>query len=298
MKIKTPIALIVYNRPLLTAKVFEKIASAKPKKLFLIADGPNLSDSNDIKLCNRTRAIIDDINWECEVLRNYSSRNIGCNNRIITGLDWLFSLVDECIILEDDCLPDISFFKFCQELLTYYEQDERIMMVTGNNPLGNWIKGNATYHFSNFGGVWGWATWKRAWNLFQPASDAWVNKNTHECIKNVLVNKVHSKHRLNKCIQSFNSQKGSWDYKWSFARLLNSGLTIVPNKNLISNIGFSKKASHTKNESSSRANEPIDSITFPIIHPLGVYPDRYFDTLKFETTHSHSNNNNKLITVV
>lgn len=285
MSLNTPVAFFVYNRPSLTERVFKRISLSQPKTLFIIADGPKKGDSEDFQLCQKTRQIVERIDWNCDIHKYYSHVNMGCNNRIISGLNLLFQQVDRAIILEDDCIPDLSFFKFCEELLNYYDNDLRIMMITGNNPLGEWKEEFASYHFSNFGGVWGWATWKRAWDLFEVSKNLWKKPNSRDCITNVLVDEKHAQHRLTKCSESINSRVGTWDYVWSFARILNSGLTIFPSKNLISNIGFSIKATHTTNVYSSRANESIYSIKFPLIHPIGVYPDRQYDTLKFEVTH-------------
>lgn len=132
-QLKTPVAFIVFKRPDTTEKVFEVIRKAKPPKLLVIADGPRAYRPGEAENCAATRAIIERVDWECEVLKNYSDINLGCKQRVSSGLNWLFDLVEEAIILEDDCLPHLSFFRFCQELLTYYRDEQQITSISGQN---------------------------------------------------------------------------------------------------------------------------------------------------------------------
>ncbi len=128
----TPVAFIIFNRPDTTSKVFEAIKQAKPKKLLVIADGPRINKPGEAEKCKQTRAITEQIDWDCEVLRNYSENNLGCRNRVSSGIDWVFENVDEAIIIEDDCLPNPSFFRFCQELLGKYRNNDEIFLISGN----------------------------------------------------------------------------------------------------------------------------------------------------------------------
>ena len=161
MMLSTPVALFIYNRPDLTQTVFEAIARAKPKRLLVVADGPRFSEETE--KCNQARDVIDGVNWECEVLTNFSDKNLGCGRRVASGIEWVFSEVEEAIFLEDDTLPAASFFPYCQALLEHYRHDERIMTINGNNFQSGQSRTDYSYHFSKYCACWGWASWRRAW---------------------------------------------------------------------------------------------------------------------------------------
>ncbi|MFM6024920.1 MAG: glycosyltransferase family 2 protein, partial [Dolichospermum sp.] len=172
-QLKTPVCFIIFNRPDVTQRVFQKISEAKPPKLLVIADGPRIDKVGEEQKCAATRAIIDQVDWECQVLTNYSDINLGCRKRIYTGLDWVFSQVEEAIILEDDCLPDSSFFRFCEELLEKYRDHPRIMLVCGQNLQFGQQRRNYSYYFSRYSHCWGWATWKSAWQYYDDTMELW-----------------------------------------------------------------------------------------------------------------------------
>ena len=169
-QLNTPVVFIIFNRPDTTQKVFDEIKKVKPKKLFVISDGPR--KPSEEKLCVETRKIIDGVDWECEVLKNYSDKNLGLKERISSGLNWVFNNTEEAIILEDDCVPDQSFFKFCEEMLDRYRGNKNIMMIGGSNPLKDFEIENA-YTFSKYYQIWGWATWKRAWDKYDIDMKGW-----------------------------------------------------------------------------------------------------------------------------
>lgn len=163
----TAIVFLIFNRPEETARTFAAIKAARPSTLLVVADGPRLDRAGEQELCARTRTVIDGVDWPCEVLRNFADANIGCGRRVSSGLDWAFSQVDEAVILEDDCLPDPSFFPYCDELLERYRTDERIMMVSGNNFQNGASRTWDSYYFSRLPHCWGWATWRRASQLLR-----------------------------------------------------------------------------------------------------------------------------------
>ena len=153
-QLTTPVVFIIFNRPDTTAKVFEAIRQAKPPKLLVIADGARIDKPGEAEKCAAARAIINQVDWQCEVLTNYSNVNLGCRKRVSSGLDWVFEQVEEAIVLEDDCLPHPSFFQYCQELLEKYRDDERIMMISGDNfQFGNETT-EYSYYFSRYGHCW------------------------------------------------------------------------------------------------------------------------------------------------
>jgi hypothetical protein len=169
--LETPVALIIFNRPATTERVFAEIARARPRRLFVIADGPRSDHPDDARQCAAARAVVEKVDWPCTVATTYAEANLGCGKRPATGLAWLFQHVDRAIILEDDCVPDPSFFRFCDELLEKYRDDPRVMMVAGTSlcPVPTAYSYSFCYHHSNCG----WATWRRAWRYFDARIPRW-----------------------------------------------------------------------------------------------------------------------------
>ncbi|MEH1767117.1 MAG: glycosyltransferase family 2 protein [Nostoc sp.] len=273
---KTPVAFLIFNRPDTTAKVFAAIRQAKPPKLLVVADGPRSDRPSEAEKCAAARAIIDFVDWECEVLTNYSDINIGCGKRISSGINWVFEQVEEAIILEDDCLASSNFFQFCELMLNQYRHDERIMMISGTNFLGTWKSNIQSYHFSYYGGIWGWASWRRAWRYYNYEIKLWTDNEIKARIHDVLANKKQYIYREKIFEQVYNGMIDTWDYQWSFARLLQSGLSIVPSANLISNIGFGNDATHTKYKSEV-SNIELKNLDFPLDINKFIAVDRDYD---------------------
>jgi hypothetical protein len=243
-----PILFIIFNRPVLTQKVFEAIREAKPAKLYVAADGPRLGNMTDIEKCRKTRKIIEQIDWHCDKKTLFQNDNFGCSPHIVHSIDWFLDQVNEGVILEDDCLPSLDFFRFCMELLKKYSNDERIMHIGGSNFQYGRKRGNASYYFSKYAHcAGGFATWKRAWKYY--ASDS-VN---HE---------------------------DPWDLVW-WNVIEKRGEAITPSVNLISNIGFGDPDStHTKYSQGKdylRGNLPTQSLSFPLKHPKEVKLNRLAD---------------------
>ncbi|WAK74147.1 hypothetical protein AP9108_32515 [Arthrospira sp. PCC 9108] len=181
----TPVVLLIFRRPDTTQKVFDVIRQVKPQQLLVIADGPEPGNDLEAQKCAQTRAIIDRVDWDCQVLTNYSDFNLGCKQRVASGLNWVFGLVEEAIILEDDCIPDISFFQFCQQLLIRYRDDHQIFQITGENTHG-YQSANSSYYFSQYSFYWGWATWRRAWRLFEPDLKSWLTECDRHWLRDLL----------------------------------------------------------------------------------------------------------------
>lgn len=283
IKLKTPVAFLIFKRPDTTEKVFEVIRQAKPRKLLVVADGPREDRDGEAQKCAAVRAIIDRVDWDCEVLKNYSDVNLGCKNRVASGLDWVFKTVEEAIILEDDCLPNISFFRFCEELLERYRDDERIMMISGTNYVGEWKSSTQSYHFSYYGGIWGWASWRRAWKNYDVKMQLWESEEVRNRIRDVLANESHYKVRAKQFEETFLGKIDTWDYQWSFARLLQSGLSVVPCRNLIANIGFGEDSTHTSSTSSGVSEMLTYDFNFPIKFNKFTAVDREYDQKLFDT---------------
>ena len=277
-----PILFIVFNRPDTTQKVFEQIAKAKPNKLYIVADGPRDTHIKDIEDCNEVKKIINNVDWDCTVLKLFHTNNIGCGMSPISGINWFFENEEMGIILEDDCLPDLSFFYFCEELLLKYKNDERIMMISGNNFQNGIKRGNSSYYFSKQTTTWGWATWKRAWKLFDMNLSSFNDFKENNIIANIFFNKSMEKYWLN-IFQLVYDKKilFVWDYQWLYSVITNNGLCINPNVNLITNIGFDENATHTKDKYSRMSNLPSFSIN-GISHPKFILASKEADEYFFE----------------
>ncbi|MEG4529161.1 putative capsular polysaccharide synthesis family protein [Microcoleus sp. D2_18a_D3] len=264
----TPIVLIIFKRPHTTKQVFEVIQTLQPCQLFVIADGPNPEHPGEIEKCAATRAIIDRVDWKCEVYKNYSDINLGCKQRVSTGLDWVFSQVEEAIILEDDCIPKLSFFRFCQELLERYRHNERVFQITGENTHG-YRCSDSSYYFSAYSFYWGWATWKRAWKYFDGSLKQWLQVRESQWLQDYLGDYPSAQYWAEIFDLTYNGFN-SWGWAWTFTCFVNQGLCAVPNQNLISNVGFGEDAAHTTWEVDEIANLPTQSIDFPLHHPTKV----------------------------
>lgn len=283
MSFSTPVGLIIFNRPDLTEKVFAAIAHAKPKKLFVVADGPRLDRPGETDKCDKTRSIIQKIDWDCELFTNFSESNMGCGRREASGLDWIFSQVEEAIILEDDTFPAPSFFTYCQELLARYRHDERVMTISGNNFQGGQTRTDYSYYFSKYHHTWGWATWRRAWQYYDYHMSLWPLFRDSKFLDLVCDNPYELQYWQKIFEQMYvdPSVIDTWDYQWTFTCWAQSGLSISPNENLISNIGFNRAdAAHTTGESSF-ANLPTSNL-YELKHPPFVLKERNADSYTFD----------------
>ena len=280
---KTPVALIIFNRIDTTQRVFEAIRQAQPPKLFVIADGPRQGKVGESEKCAATRAIVDRVDWECEVKTNYSDTNLGCKLRPATGIDWVFEQVEEAIILEDDCLPDPTFFAFCDEMLERYRDDRRIVAICGNNFQFGRQRTSDSYYFSRYPHCWGWATWRRAWQHFDIDMKIWPTVRDGNWLQDILTEDAEIK-MWEKTFQSVYDRTfdTAWDYQWTFACWIQSGLAILPNVNLISNIGFGANATHTTG-GGKLANMSVEAISQPLRHPLFVLRDTEADRFTHQT---------------
>ena len=271
-QVKTPVAFFIFSRPHTTERVFAEIARAKPPKLLIVADGPRANRLGEAEKCAAARAIVDLVDWDCKVLKNYSARNLGLEDRVSSGLDWVFNTVERAIILEDDCVPHLSFFRFCDELLERYRDDERVMVISGDNFQFGRRRAEDSYYFSRHNHCWGWATWKRAWQHYDHDMNLWPNIRDAGWLKDLLSDRASVKYWTAILQSVYEGRINSWAYRWAFAWWAQSGLAILPNVNLVSNIGFRTDATHTTG-SSPLANMPVQAMDFPLRHPLFVIRD-------------------------
>ncbi len=269
VNLDTPVVFLIFKRPAKAQLVFEEIRKARPKKLFIIGDGPRDDAPGEESIVAEGRKIVDRVDWECEVLTDFAPKNLGARKRVATGLDWVFSRVDRAIILEDDCLPDPTFFPFCEELLERYLDDERISLVSGNNHLkGRRVTGDS-YSFSWQGNTWGWGTWARVWHGFGGAEglkDSWTAEE-----RKVILSRVPSftwRRSFGRMLK--NAQHlDAWDIPFAVHCQERGYLSVVPEVNLVANIGFGEGSTHTKFESLT-LESPRGEMYFPLRHPERV----------------------------
>lgn len=290
----TPVLFMIFNRPDTTQKVFNAIRQAKPKQLFVAADGPHRDKEREIEKFQKAREIATSVDWDCKVKTLFRDKNLGCKIAISSAIDWFFENVEEGIILEDDCLPNQSFFWFCQELLEYYRNDTRIMHISGDNFQFGKKKGEGSYYFSKYSHVWGWATWRRAWKCFDVNMKSFEVFKTQNQINNVFQIKQQQKYWIKNFELTYNGKINTWDYIWLYTCFINNGLCIMPNKNLVSNLGFNKEGFHTKDENSIFSEIEVEEIT-KIIHPEFILADREADFFTSELCFSNTNIFERLI---
>jgi hypothetical protein len=274
---ETAVALFIFNRPDTTGRVFDAISKVRPTKLLLIADGPREHTKGEADACSQARDIVSRVNWPCEVFRNFSESNLGCQERMISGLDWVFSLVEEAIILEDDCLPDLSFFPFCEELLERYRGDNRVASICGSKLAETPLNSGDSYYFSRLGGIWGWATWRSEWRQYDRDLKDWP-KIREEKMLSEIFDQPKAAAYWTSIFDAMHEHRGpnTWDYQWVYTRLKNNALTILPCVNLIANIGFGPGATHTA-KADPRLTPPAKAVEFPLQHPSSFIPLRSID---------------------
>jgi hypothetical protein len=276
---KTPVVFIVFNRPEHTETVFRRIAQVRPSRLLIIADGPRADKLGEVETCERVRHIATQVDWTCEVLTNFSDSNMGCRRRVISGLNWAFEQVEEAIILEDDVLPDLSFFRFCEEMLARFRYDSRISMVTGFNIIKEHPHTQWSYYCSQLTHIWGWATWRRSWASYDEHLSEWPSIKAAGLMQELFALPEQRRFWTHIFDEMYNGTgPDTWDYQWGYTNLVNRRLSVAPRINLIENIGFGPEATHTH-----RAEDaPLlvaGTLSFPLIHPPAMIPLRKIDEL-------------------
>lgn len=282
---QTPVTLIFFNRPDTLKQVFEQIRKARPYKLYLVQDGPRKNCPEDAERILECRRITQEVDWECQVFCNYSEENLGCGIRPQSGISWTLSQEEKTIILEDDCVPELSFFRYCDELLERYQDDDRVSYISGLNHFENWDFGEKSYGFTRQGAIWGWATWRRAWATYDYAvsaiSDAYLQKQL-EYIG--MEGRVKTWIRTNQLVKQ-NIKISYWDIQWGFVKHTQNQLVIVPQSNLIRNIGVGADSTHAKGLGNRHVkyddfnNMPTSPMEFPMKHPDYMICDKIYDDL-------------------
>lgn len=269
--IDVAVVLLIFNRPEPTRQVFERIRAARPSRLFVVADGPRAGRLGEHERCAEARAITERVDWTCRVERNYASINIGCGRRVASGLDWAFSLTEEAIVLEDDCLPEATFFPYCAELLDRYRDDIRIGMVSGSNHRRKPVRGGTSYYFCRYGNIWGWATWRRAWNKFDLEMRDWPRWRDDGGVERLFPQRQVAAFWRRVWDETAAGRHDTWDFAWTFCYLRHGMLGILPRVSLVENIGFGPDASHTAGRQDLAGKS--GAVMFPLKHPTVVAPD-------------------------
>lgn len=250
----TPILLLVFNRPETTTRVLERIRDMRPSSLFVAADGPRPELKGEEFRCAEARRVATQVDWDCEVHTLFRERNLGCGAAVSGGITWFMREAGEGIVLEDDCVPSLSFFRYCRELLDHYREESRVMHISGSSFQYGRRRGRASYYFSKYPNVWGWATWQRAWESYDfSLRPTWVLADT-------------------------------WDTQWQLSLEKEGGLSIVPNKNLVQNIGFGGNATHTMGDERPASLEAHE-LQFPLVHPTVLKADRLADAFTYYVHH-------------
>ncbi|MBD1394702.1 nucleotide-diphospho-sugar transferase [Mucilaginibacter glaciei] len=286
MSYKMPVLFLIFNRPDHTRTVFEAIRRFKPDHLFIAADGPRHDRPDDLLLCKSARAMVDHVDWDCEVKTLFRGENIGCGKAVSEAITWFFNYVDEGIVLEDDCLPNESFFNLCACLLERYRFEDQVMHIGGAYFHNQSSRIKSSYYFSNYIHIWGWATWKRAWSKYQ------YNIDLNQDFLNTLKIKFPDTKEYNFWKNSFsemaNHSIDTWDIQWSYSIYKNNGIGITPACNLISNIGFGAGATHTLGHDAKTAALPLGSID-TIRHLSKIRISKWTDKKTFKKLYQFGN---------
>jgi hypothetical protein len=242
---QSPVLLIGFNRPTTTNLVLNEIAKVQPKKLYVALDGPRDEHVEDEEKCKLVKEIVSNISWDCELKTLYREKNLGCKYAVSSAISWFFEHEEMGIIVEDDCLPSPDFFRFCDQLLDHYKNDTRVRFITGCNFQNNQRINDATYYFSKLSHVWGWASWKRVWDDYDVELEKYKDINPLSLFHDIFQNELLAGDWNNIFNDLINHKINTWDYQLAICNMFNHGLSIIPNANLVSNIGIGVDSTHT-----------------------------------------------------
>jgi len=278
---QTPILLIIFNRPDTTAEVFEVIKKVKPTKLFIAADGPRPEKQGEEFLCQKAKeVVINSIDWHCDVKTLFRENNLGCGRSVSGAITWFFDSVEMGIIIEDDCKPHLDFFTYCEILLAKYERDDRVALISGDNFQAGKKRGDASYYFSAYNNIWGWASWRRVWRNFKLDVNELDKDKIFREIDVLFSSKPEKDCWKEMFLKMSRKEIDTWDYPFLFSIWNKKQYCILPNKNLVSNIGFSSNATHASDDNSPLSNMRTESI-LPLVHPLEIKQDKNADHFYF-----------------
>jgi hypothetical protein len=270
---RAPVAFFVFNRPEFTRRTLKAIAATRPPRLLVVGDGPRPGVPADPQLVAETRAVIASIDWECQVTTEFAKINLGCKHRVSSGLDWVFSQVEEAIVLEDDTVPHPDFFVYCEELLERYRDDAEVHHISGSTRHEPHQFTGASYSFSNCYSVWGWASWARAWSHYDLEMRRWPEVRDSAWLEERLSGPTEARIARHLFDLTYAGEVRTWDFQWVYSSWLAGGISLSPAVNLVTNIGYGEMASHERNANHHNANRPTYSMDRPLRHP----PTRHVD---------------------
>lgn len=281
MSVDTPVLLLAWRRLETTRQVVDAIRAMAPARLFIACDGPRPDHPGDEAGVRAVREYLDRaVDWPCALERLYRDTNLGCGRGPADAIRWFFSQVEEGIVLEDDCVPHADFFPYCAELLERYRDDERVWHVSGNNYQDGQWRGDGSYYFSRYTHSWGWASWRRAWKHYDAELRRWPAFKASGHVRSVFEDEFEAAYWTD--IWETLWQRGArdlWDYQWTFTCLSNGGLTVLPNRHLVRNIGFGPEATHTLDANYYR--QPPVAAILPLVHPEFLLRDEVADAYTF-----------------
>lgn len=279
---EAPVLLIAFNRPNTTKKVFDAIKRARPTKFYVAADAPRIRNKEDIQNCSLVKNIVRDVDWDCDVHYRFAEKNQGCGPGPYNAINWAFKNEDRLIILEDDCVPVLSFFQYCNEVLERYKNDTRIWFVSGNQYNEEAVKTPHSYFFSRYGHSWGWATWKRCWDFMDMSLAKYkliIEQDLYKSSFRTTEEAIFFQNVIDKIYHNELLRNHIWDFQFGFVISSNGGLSIVPSKNLVTNIGY--EGTHSSNKTVFH-DRPADETYSIKSHPDFVLPDVNYDTWHFQ----------------
>jgi hypothetical protein len=286
---QTPILFLVFNRPDITARTFDEIRKAKPCRLYVAADGPRIDKEGEAEQVIKVKKIATMVDWECEVKTLFRENNLGCKEAVSGAITWFFQQEEKGIILEDDCLPNPDFFHFCKNMLNHYRCNKKPLTITGSNFQNGIKRGNSSYYFSKYAHCWGWATWSKTWHYYDGDISFWPLWKDSADFNNKFPDKVERNYWKKIFNITYAKKIDSWAYPFIACMMKQGCLTIVPNSNLISNIGFGENSTHTKDLKDKLSNLPTKKLENIIIHPKNIELDAEADIYDFNFTRGAEN---------
>jgi hypothetical protein len=263
-----PVLLTAFNRPSEIAQVLDRLRLVKPRRIFLSADGPRSGHPGDARKCQEVRALMaQNIDWNADVSTDFSPENLGLRCRMGSAISWALEHVDRVIILEDDCIPETTFFRFCTELLDRYADEDRVGAITGDNFQPPGFECGASYYFSRYPHCWGWATWRRAWKLNDDNMSDWPEVRESGWLEGLFPRPLEALYWRDIFEKTYSGKINTWDYQWTYSCWRHGMLTATPSKNLVTNIGTGLAATNTRNIEEDKHNRFSSPISFPLIHP-------------------------------
>jgi hypothetical protein len=271
---RSPVVMLTYARPDTTRRVLDAVREAKPPRLLVVSDAPRAGADEEAERCGQTRALFETVDWDCEVSTNFAEAHLGITKRIESGLDWAFELEPEAIVLEDDCVPDPTFFAFCDELLQRHRESERVMSICGTNYLFDRTDPPDGYLLSRYFHSGAWASWRRAWRLYDRGLERWPELAAEGWLEKRFGTASHGAAYWRHIFDRAHEQHDAWDAAWVFTCWAHGGLHALPNVNLITNIGFRADATNTRPEHRGAFNDvPTEPAEFPLRQPSRLETD-------------------------